>query len=62
MRPRVIYLSPQGKPFNQKMAEDFAKEDELVLLCGHYEGIDETCAGGDRNGLCVSRRLCTDRR
>lgn len=38
---RVIYLSPQGKPFNQKMAEDFAKEDELVLLCGHYEGIDE---------------------
>ena len=40
-RPRVIYLSPQGKPFNQKMAEDFAKEDELVLLCGPYEGIDE---------------------
>ena len=40
-RPRVIYLSPQGKQFNQKMAEDFAKEDELVLLCGHYEGIDE---------------------
>ena len=37
----MIYLSPQGKPFNQKMAEDFAKEDELVLLCGHYEGIDE---------------------
>ena len=32
---------PEGKPFNQKMAEDFAKEDELVLLCGHYEGIDE---------------------
>ena len=32
---------PAGKPFNQKMAEDFAKEDELVLLCGHYEGIDE---------------------
>ena len=40
-KPRVIYLSPQGKPFNQKMAEDFAKEEELVLLCGHYEGIDE---------------------
>ncbi len=39
-RPRVIYLFPR-KPFNQKMAEDFAKEDELVLLCGHYEGIDE---------------------
>ena len=40
-KPRVVYLSPQGDTFNQKMAEDFAKEDELILLCGHYEGIDE---------------------
>lgn len=40
-RPRVVYLSPQGKPFCQSMAEEFAKEEELVLLCGHYEGIDE---------------------
>ncbi len=40
-KPRVIYLSPQGQTFSQKMAEDFAKEDELVFLCGHYEGIDE---------------------
>ena len=40
-KPRVVYLSPQGNTFNQKMAEDFAKEDELILLCGHYEGIDE---------------------
>ena len=40
-KPRVVYLSPQGQPFNQTMAEEFAKEDELVLLCGHYEGIDE---------------------
>lgn len=40
-KPRVIYLSPQGKTFSQKMAEEFAKEEELVLLCGHYEGIDE---------------------
>ena len=39
--PRVVYLSPQGKPFNQSMAEDFSKEEELILLCGHYEGIDE---------------------
>lgn len=39
--PRVVYLSPQGQPFNQKMAEEFAKEDQLILLCGHYEGIDE---------------------
>ncbi len=40
-KTRVIYLTPQGKVFNQQMAEDFAKEEELVLLCGHYEGIDE---------------------
>ncbi len=39
--PRVVYLSPQGKTFNQKMAEEFSKEEELILLCGHYEGIDE---------------------
>lgn len=39
--PRVVYLSPQGRAFNQKMAEEFAGEEELVLLCGHYEGIDE---------------------
>lgn len=38
---RVVYLSPQGKTFNQKMAEEFAKEEDLVFLCGHYEGIDE---------------------
>lgn len=40
-KPRVIYLSPQGQTFSQKMAEEFAKEEELVFLCGHYEGIDE---------------------
>lgn len=38
---RVIYLTPQGKVFNQTMAEDFAKEENLIFLCGHYEGIDE---------------------
>ena len=38
---RVVYLSPQGDTFSQKMAEDLAKEEDLVLLCGHYEGIDE---------------------
>jgi len=39
--PRVIYLTPQGKTFHQKMAEELAQEEELVFLCGHYEGIDE---------------------
>ena len=39
--PRVIYLSPIGRVFNQSIAEELAKEEELILLCGHYEGIDE---------------------
>ena len=38
---RVIYLTPQGKPFRQKMAAEFSKEENLIFLCGHYEGIDE---------------------
>ena len=40
-KPRVVYLSPQGKTFHQGMAEEFAMEEDLVFLCGHYEGIDE---------------------
>lgn len=38
---RTIYLTPQGQTFHQEMAKEFAKEEELVFLCGHYEGIDE---------------------
>lgn len=40
-KPRVIYVSPQGKVFNQSMASELAREDDLIFLCGHYEGIDE---------------------
>ena len=40
-KPRVVYLTPQGTTFHQEMAKEFAKEEELVFLCGHYEGIDE---------------------
>ena len=40
-RPRVVYLTPQGQVFNQQMARDMAEEEDLVFLCGHYEGIDE---------------------
>ena len=39
--PRTIYLTPQGQTFHQKMAEELAVEEDLVFLCGHYEGIDE---------------------
>lgn len=38
---RTIYVTPQGKSFTQRLAMEFAKEEELVFLCGHYEGIDE---------------------
>ena len=38
---RTIYVTPQGTPFRQPMAQELAREDELVVLCGHYEGIDE---------------------
>ena len=38
---RVVYLSPQGNVFDQKMAEELSQEEDLILLCGHYEGIDE---------------------
>lgn len=40
-KPRVVYLTPQGTVFHQKMAKELAKEKDLVFLCGHYEGIDE---------------------
>lgn len=38
---RVIYVTPQGKPFHQEMAKELSMEEELIFLCGHYEGIDE---------------------
>ncbi|MWV53150.1 tRNA (guanosine(37)-N1)-methyltransferase TrmD [Streptococcus uberis] len=39
--PRVILLDPAGKTFNQSYAEELAQEDELIFICGHYEGYDE---------------------
>lgn len=38
---RTVYVTPQGAVFNQQMAKEFAKEEDLIFLCGHYEGIDE---------------------
>ncbi len=40
-RPKVIYMSPQGRVLTQKLAFELSKEEHLILLCGHYEGIDE---------------------
>jgi tRNA (guanine37-N1)-methyltransferase len=38
---RVLYMSPQGRTFDQSMANALAKDDNIIFLCGHYEGIDE---------------------
>lgn len=38
---RAVYMTPQGRPFTQRIAEELSKEENLVFLCGHYEGIDE---------------------
>ncbi|MBM6828103.1 tRNA (guanosine(37)-N1)-methyltransferase TrmD [Anaerotignum lactatifermentans] len=38
---RVVYMTPQGRPFTQRIAEELSKEENLVFLCGHYEGVDE---------------------
>lgn len=40
-KPRVIYVTPRGTTFSQQMAKELAQEEDLVILCGHYEGIDE---------------------
>ena len=47
---RVIYVTPQGKTFHQALAQELAGEEDLIFLCGHYEGID------------IYRRLCSDGR
>lgn len=38
---RTIYVTPQGRTFDQKLAEELSKEEDLIFLCGHYEGVDE---------------------
>ena len=40
-KPKVIYMSPRGKIFNQAMARELSKEKHLIILCGHYEGVDQ---------------------
>ena len=41
LKTRVIYVTPQGRVFDQKTAQELAQEEDLIFLCGHYEGIDE---------------------
>ena len=39
--PRVVYMTPQGRVFSQEIAEELSREENLIFLCGHYEGVDE---------------------
>ncbi len=49
-RIRTVYMTPQGRVFNQSLARELAREEDLIILCGHYEGIDER----------VLEEICTD--
>ena len=40
-KPYVIYMSPRGRTFNESIAKEFAEKEQLIILCGHYEGVDE---------------------
>ncbi len=40
-KAKIILLTPQGQPFNQQTAQHLSKSDHLILICGHYEGVDE---------------------
>ena len=40
-KPRVLYTSPAGRVFDQEMAKELSKEEDLIILCGHYEGVDQ---------------------
>lgn len=40
-KPRVVYMTPQGRTFKQQIAREFSQYEDMVILCGHYEGIDE---------------------
>ncbi len=73
-KPHLIYLSPKGKTFDQKKAVELSKKDRIVLLCGHYEGIDEriietivdeeisvgdfVLTGGELPALVVADAIC----
>lgn len=46
VKPRIILMCPQGEPYTQRKAEELAKEDHLIFICGHYEGYDERIRTG----------------
>ena len=48
-RPHILYMSPRGRVLTQEKAKELAKEPGLILLCGHYEGVDQPAAGRVRD-------------
>ncbi len=60
-RERRIYLSPRGRTLNQRIVEELAQEEELMLLCGHYEGVDERALEIVLPRGAFHRRLCAHR-
>ena len=59
---RTVYLTPQGRVLNQTIVEELAMEEELILLCGHYEGIDERVLEDVVTDYISIGGLCADRR
>lgn len=59
---KVIYMSPQGKTLNQQKVQELSNEDHLILLCGHYEGIDQRVIDKIVDEEISIRRLCFNRR
>lgn len=59
---KVIYLSPQGKTLNQEKVKLMAKEKHIILICGHYEGIDQRVLDEIACEEISIRRLCFNRR
>ena len=59
---KVIYMSPQGKTLNQKKVQELSNEDHLIILCGHYEGIDQRVIDKIVDEEISIRRLCFNRR
>ena len=52
-KTRVIYVTPQGEVFHQKKAVELSQEEDLIFLCGHYEGIDERVINQIRNEILI---------
>lgn len=58
-KEKIILLDPRGKQFNQSKAQSFAKLDHLILVCGHYEGIDERITGFVDEKISVGKYILT---